>query len=60
MVLPCLAAVSSAIFHWLESASGPPGSPAPSESTPMPCLPAVMTPAGVIVLATAIGKCGSV
>jgi hypothetical protein len=60
MRLPCLAAVSSASFHWLASASGPPGSPAPSESTPSPCRPAATTPDGVITLATAIGKCGSV
>ena len=39
IVLPCLAAVSSAIFHCLASASGPPGRPAPIDSTPTPCLP---------------------
>jgi len=48
------------VTYFEETLGRPPGSPAPRESTPMPCLPAVMTPAGVIVLATAIGKCGSV
>ena len=38
------------------SASGPPGMPAPSDSTPRPYLPAACMPAGVKVLATAIGK----
>jgi hypothetical protein len=60
MVWPYLAAVSSPIFHWPASASGPPGSPAPMESTPRPCLAADITPNGVMVLATAMGKCGSV
>src|SRR2546427_3101069 len=41
-------------------ASGPPGIPAPSDSTPRPCRPAAITPDGVITLATAIGKWGSV
>ena len=34
--------------------------PAPSDSTPRPCRPAATTPDGVITLATAIGKQGSV
>ena len=48
IVLPCLAAVSSPIFHCSAMASGPPGRPAPSESTPRPCLPAAVTPDGVM------------
>ena len=60
MVFPCAAAVSSARRHWPASASGPPGKPAASESTPTPYFPAVCTPNGVMVLAMAIGKCGSV
>jgi len=34
--------------------------PIPMDSTPRPCLPAAITPAGVMVLATAMGKRGSV
>ena len=34
----------------------PPISPAPSDSTPTPCVPAQTMPAGDVVLATAIGS----
>ena len=60
MAVPWAAAVSSAIFQCSASASGPPGRPAPSESTPSPYLPAEIMPAGVSTLATAMGKCGAV
>ena len=43
---------------WETIASGPPGRPAPIDSTPSPCLPAAIMPDGVMVLAQAIGKCG--
>ena len=60
ILAPCSAAVSSAICHCFASASGPPGSPAPIDRTPTPWRPAAVMPNGVIVLATAIGKHGSV
>ena len=50
-LLPCLAAVSSAIAHCLASASGPPGIPAPSDRTPSAVLAGGDQPAGVMVLA---------
>src|SRR3989442_314117 len=48
MRLPWRPAVSSAIFHCSASALGPPGSPAPIESTPRPYLPAATMPKGVV------------
>src|SRR5215472_8120087 len=59
MVVPCLAAVSSPMRQCSAMASGPPGRPAPRERTPSPCLPALIMPAGVITLATEMGKQGS-
>ena len=59
MLLPCSAAVSSAIFQnsfrVFFTASD---AKTLSERTDVPCLPAVISPEGVAAAATAIGKYG--
>jgi len=55
-VLPCFAAVSSAIFHCDASASGPPWQAGPIEEHTAAVGPGGDHADGVIVLATAISK----
>ena len=55
-VRPCFAASASTIRQLSASLDGPPGRPAPIDSIPTPYFPAAWAPAGVVTLATAIGK----